>query len=70
VTVLAIAPRQLIEVGLLLGIIGTVLIVAGAAMFLRSPSADGSVRQRTWTLAGASVIGVGFVAQLAGQLAR
>jgi len=68
--VFALGPPHLIEFGLLLGIAGAVLIVAGAGMFLRSPSADQSVRQRSWTLVGASVIAVSFAVQLAGQFAR
>jgi hypothetical protein len=67
---LAITPRQIIEAGLLLGFIGAAMIAIGAATFLRSPSSDHSITQRWWTLVGASVIGVGFAVQIAGQLAR
>lgn len=66
----AIDRSHLTEFGLLLGVAGAVLIVAGAGMFLRSPSADQSVRQRSWTLVGASVIAVSFAVQLAGRFAR
>jgi hypothetical protein len=67
---LAIGPRQLIELGLVVGIAGAAVIVSGALLFLRSPSTEHSVRQRSWTLAGASIIAAGFAIQLAGQLAR
>ena len=67
---LGITPRQVVEFGLLLGIVGAAMIVIGTAMFLRSPSSGHSVRQRRWELVGASVVGVGFAVQLAGQLQR
>ena len=67
---LGITPRQIIEFGLLLGILGATMIVIGTAMFLKSPSSGHSVSQRRWKLAGAAVVGVGFAVQLAGQLWR
>jgi energy-converting hydrogenase Eha subunit G len=67
---IAITPRQIIYAGLLLGVIGAAMIAIGAAMFIRSPSSNHSITQRWWTLAGASLIGVGFAVQIAGQLAR
>jgi hypothetical protein len=67
---LGVAPRQIIEAGLLLGMLGAAIIVIGSAKFLRSPSADHSIRQRWWTLVGATAIGVGFAVQLVGQIAR
>ena len=67
---LGITPRQAVEFGLLLGILGAAMIVIGTVMFLKSPSAGHSVRQRRWELAGAVIIGVGFAVQLAGQLWR
>ena len=67
---LGITPRQVVEFGLLLGFLGAAMIVIGTAMFLKSPSSGHSVSQRSWTLAGAAVIGVGFAVQLAGQLGR
>jgi hypothetical protein len=67
---LAIAPRHIIEAGLVLGLLGAAIIVIGSGKFLRSPSSDHSVTQRWWTLVGATVIGVGFAVQLVGQIAR
>lgn len=67
---LGITPRQVIEFGLLLGILGAAMIVIGTAMFLKSPSSGHSVSQRRWELAGAAIVGVGFAVQLAGQLWR
>ena len=67
---LGITPRQVVEFGLLLGILGAAMIVIGTAMFLKSPSSGHSVSQRRWELAGAVIIGVGFAVQLAGQLGR
>jgi hypothetical protein len=66
----AIAPRLLLELGLLLGVVGAGVTATGAAMFLWSPSAGNGLRQRWWTLSGAILMGIGFIVQLAGQLAR
>ena len=67
---LMMAPRRVLEFGLLLGAIGAVMIAVGVIMFLRRPDEGTAYRQRWWTLVGATLIGLGFVVQLIGQLAR
>ncbi len=64
------APRRLLELGLLLGVIGALTVVVGIVTFLRKPDSGSAYRQRWWTLAGVLVIAVGFLVQLAGELSR
>lgn len=67
---LMVAPRRALEFGLLLGALGALMIAVGVIMFLRHPDEGSAYRQRWWTLVGAVSIGLGFIVQLVGQLAR
>ena len=63
-------PRRVIEFGLLVSMVGALMIAMGAVSFLRTPTPATGLRQRWWTLAGASVLAIGFGIQIAGVLAK
>lgn len=58
----------MVNVGLILGAAGALMLAIGAARFLRDPSSETAGSQRWWTLFGAISVGVGFIIQLVGRM--
>jgi hypothetical protein len=58
----------MVNLGLILGAVGALMLAIGAARFLRDPSNETAGSQRWWTFIGAISVGVGFIAQLVGRL--
>ena len=58
----------MLNIGLVIGAVGAVVIAIGAGRFLRDPSSETGADQRWWTLWGAVFIAVGFIAQLVGRM--
>ena len=64
-------PRRLIELGLVVGIFGALMVAVGGTIFLRGDASEGTRRrERLWVIAGSVLIAVGFALQLAAQIAR
>jgi hypothetical protein len=57
-----------VDLGLIVGAFGAVLLAIGAGRFLARPSNATASNQRWWQLTGAIFIGAGFAAQLAGRV--
>lgn len=64
-------PRRWLELGLVVGIFGALMVAAGGSIVLRGHTSDGARRrERLWVVSGSVVIAIGFGLQLAAQIAR